>query len=39
MMGNELLKEAAELQGQLVEWRRSLHQIPETGTTLPQTIA
>lgn len=38
-MGIELLKEAAELQSQLVEWRRSLHQIPETGVTLPKTVA
>lgn len=38
-MGNELLKESAELQSQLVQWRRSLHQIPETGITLPKTIA
>lgn len=38
-MGNEMLKEAAELQSQLVEWRRALHQIPEIGVDLPQTIA
>lgn len=37
-MGNELLKEATELQGQLVEWRRALHQIPEIGTNLPKTM-
>ena len=38
-MQNELMREAAELQGQLVEWRRALHQIPETGTDLPHTTA
>lgn len=35
-MDHELIKEAAKLQNQLVEWRRALHQIPETGTDLPQ---
>lgn len=34
-----LAEEAAGLQHQLVEWRRALHQMPETGTKLPQTIA
>ena len=34
-----LLKEAAELQNQLVEWRRALHQMPETGIHLPKTMA
>lgn len=38
IMGNELMKEAAELQNQLVEWRRALHQIPEIGIKLPKTI-
>ena len=32
-------EEAATLQEQLIEWRRALHQIPETGITLPQTMA
>lgn len=31
--------EAAELREQLISWRRSLHQIPETGIRLPQTMA
>ena len=31
-------QEAAALQEQLVQWRRSLHQIPETGIRLPQTM-
>lgn len=35
----ELVKEAAKLQEQLVEWRRALHQMPEIGTNLPQTMA
>ena len=38
-MENRLLKEAAELQEQLEEWRRALHQMPELGTKLPQTVA
>ena len=32
-------QEAAALQEQLVQWRRSLHQIPETGIHLPCTMA
>lgn len=32
-------EEAKELQEQLVEWRRALHQIPERGIELPQTMA
>lgn len=32
-------EEASALQEQLVEWRRTLHQIPETGIILPQTMA
>lgn len=32
-------QEAAALQEQLVQWRRSLHQTPETGIHLPQTMA
>lgn len=31
-------QEAAAMQNQLVSWRRSLHQIPETGIHLPQTM-
>lgn len=38
-MENELMKEAAGLQSQLVEWRRTLHQIPEIGINLPQTVS
>lgn len=38
-MTNELVKEATEIQSQLVAWRRALHRIPEIGTTLPQTIS
>lgn len=37
-MENEILEEAAKLQDELVEWRRALHQIPELGTQLPQTV-
>ena len=39
MMTNELAKEAVALQSQLVAWRRALHQMPETGTQLPRTVA
>lgn len=38
-MENKLLAQACEMQQQLVSWRRELHQIPETGITLPQTMA
>lgn len=31
-------RESEALQAQLVTWRRALHQIPEVGTTLPQTM-
>lgn len=31
-------KEAAQLQSQLVQWRRDLHRMPETGINLPQTM-
>lgn len=32
-------QEAEKLQPQLVAWRRSLHQMPEVGINLPQTMA
>ena len=38
-MESEFMREAAKLQEQLVEWRRALHQIPETGIHLPQTVS
>ncbi len=38
-MENVFRQEAEKLQPQLVEWRRTLHQIPEVGTTLPQTMS
>lgn len=31
-------QEAEKLQPQLVAWRRALHQMPEVGTNLPQTM-
>lgn len=37
-MENVFRQEAENLQSQLVAWRRALHQIPEVGTTLPQTM-
>lgn len=39
IMENQLLREANELQQQLSEWRRALHQIPEIGLKLPKTVA
>lgn len=36
---NILLEEAEKMQEQLVTWRRALHQIPEVGTNLPETMA
>lgn len=37
-MENVFRQEAEKLQSQLVAWRRALHQMPEVGTTLPQTM-
>ncbi|MDO5417171.1 MAG: M20 family metallopeptidase [Lachnospiraceae bacterium] len=34
----DFMKEAAALQEELTAWRRALHQIPETGLTLPKTM-
>ena len=39
MNNTNFLTEAAALQPRLVQWRRDLHQIPEVGTRLPQTMA
>lgn len=36
---NPFLQQAAQLQEQIVRWRRDLHRIPEVGTNLPQTMA
>lgn len=36
---NAFLNEAVSLAPQLIQWRRHLHQIPETGIHLPQTMA
>lgn len=35
---NNFLKEASDLQEKLLQWRRSLHQMPETGIHLPRTM-
>ena len=35
---NVFQQEAVKLQEQLVAWRRDLHQMPETGIKLPQTM-
>jgi len=37
--GLKLMMEAAGVKEQMVDWRRQLHQIPETGIVLPQTMA
>ena len=39
MNDNAFLPEAQQMQAQLVAWRRALHQIPEVGIKLPQTMA
>lgn len=36
---NQIYQEALELQDEQIGWRRELHQIPEIGTELPQTVA
>ena len=36
---NQLLVEARAIGEDLIRWRRGLHQIPEVGTQLPQTMA
>lgn len=36
---SDLLHETNEIYNELVTWRRTLHQIPELGTSLPQTIS
>lgn len=38
-MSDLLLQEAQEIKDELVAWRRALHQIPELGTHLPQTVS
>ena len=38
-MYQNILEEALELKGQLTEWRRALHQMPEVGLELPKTSA
>lgn len=38
-MENQLLKEAKQMQEELSMWRQALHQIPELGLCLPQTMA
>lgn len=38
-MKHQLLLEAQHMQQELSQWRRYLHQIPETGLHLPKTVA
>lgn len=38
-MNNTLVTEAQAIKEEIIGWRRDLHQIPELGTTLPQTMA
>lgn len=39
LKATDLLNEANDIQEQLVQWRRTLHQMPETGIHLPETMA
>lgn len=36
---NSFAREARAMTDELIRWRRALHQIPEVGTDLPQTMA
>ncbi|WP_246597720.1 M20 metallopeptidase family protein [Faecalicatena faecalis] len=38
-MAQQLLEEAQSMREELISWRRTLHQIPETGLSLPETVA
>ena len=38
-MKNQIMLEAEKLQEELTAWRRGLHQIPEIGLALPETVA
>lgn len=38
-MRNQFYQEAANIREEIVSWRRTLHQIPEVGLNLPQTVA
>ena len=38
-MKNQIMLEAEQLLEEMTAWRRELHQIPEIGLALPQTVA
>ena len=38
-MSNILLSEAQQMEGELISWRRHIHQFPEIGIELPKTVA
>lgn len=38
-MNIEILNEAQAMSDELIQWRRALHQMPEIGLELPQTVA
>ncbi len=38
-MSNDLYQEALKLSSEIINWRRALHQIPEIGLQLPQTVS
>lgn len=38
-MKNQIMLEAEQLREEMIAWRRELHQIPEIGLALPQTVA
>ena len=34
----DILAETRQIESDIIQWRRALHQIPELGLELPQTI-
>ncbi|MGX7358606.1 M20 metallopeptidase family protein [Dolosigranulum pigrum] len=39
MNSTQILNKAIQIESQVIDWRRSLHQIPEIGLNLPKTVA
>ena len=37
-MDKDILREAREIENEIIHWRRELHQKPEVGTCLPNTV-
>ena len=38
-MSNIFLAEAQQMESELISWRRHIHQFPEVGLELPETVA